>query len=154
MTMDKKSKTTKTNKEEVFLGSNILSLTSALPNWNAVYFDDDGSVWFEAIACYALCEKYDLETGKKYKFVGSVVSQDASGLTIAEDANNFLGISPPGETEIEWAEIAANKLGISVESEEFDEDLEDEDSEDEDSEDEDSEQVVEVVPKTRRRNLR
>ncbi len=158
MGTDRKGKNTKARVEEIMdSDSTILSISPAAPDWNAVYHEDDGSVWFEPIACFALCERIDAETGKKHRFVGSMVSQDTNGLVVAEDANNFLGISPPEETEIEWVEVAAKKLGISVESEDdSDEDEESEDDSDELEEEEldEEEQVVEVVPRTRRRNLR
>lgn len=110
--------------------SSILSIASAEKGWNAVFFDEeDNEVWFEPIACLALCKK-GTET-----FVGAMVSQDSKGLVVAEESDNFLGIAPPGELVEAWEEALLNA------------------EDDESEEDKDEEPEVEVVQPKRRRKI-
>lgn len=111
--------------------SSISSIASVEKGWNAVFFDEeDNEVWFEPIACLALCKK-GTET-----FVGSMVSQDSKGLVIAEESDNFLGIAPPGESVEAWEEALLNA-----------------EDDDESEEDKEEEPEVEVVQPKRRRKI-
>ena len=148
------SKKTKFVESEISIlrSSTILSITSAIPGWNVAYYDEeDHSIWFEPIACFALCEKYDASTKSQCKFVGSLVSTEDTGLTIAEDASNFLGIAPPGEKIKLWVEIAKEKFGAATISSkhkvigsddddiEYDDDIDDDNDENDDNDEKDQE---------------
>ena len=62
-----RAKMSKKTIDDIITVSSIVSITSAPCNWNAVFVDSEGEVWFEPIACFALCEV--LQSKKKVKFV-------------------------------------------------------------------------------------
>jgi len=117
--------------------SNIIGITNVEKGWNAVFLDEeDNGVWFEPIACFALCKR------GVANFVGSMVSQDTKGLIIAEERDNFLGIAPPGETPEAWEEALLNA------------DDDEENQVDKDDDDDDDEVVIEVTPRRKRKIIR
>lgn len=127
---------TKKSANVVTKKSTLVSITDAQKGWNAVFFDD-GEVWFEPIACFALCKR------GTDAFVGSIVSQDSSGLVIAEENGNFLGIAPPGETQEQWEQSLEEANN-----------MEDDDPDLEDKDDEDNDVVVTVEPRRKRKIIK
>ena len=115
----------------------LLSISPCFPDWHAVFYDDEeGDVFFEPIACFAL-----YKTGTTTA-IGAMVPQDEEGLCIAEERHNFIGIAPPGEGKEDWSKG------------EYTENKEEEELELEEEEEEELEVTVEPKFKRRRRTIK